>query len=104
MIEWVAIISALGSCAVSITHVIIAYKRSKEPPKDPVWEAALRITTNQNSSMCDADQFAQTYEELKAFKDNGCSMGGYVTLHQLLKSANQSTCGLSATQQQSGEE
>ena len=82
--EWVACISILVSSVVSIVHAVIAYKKYKEPPKDPVWEAALKLTISSNC-VVDADEFARNYQELAAFKANGCSLGGFNSLHNLVK-------------------
>lgn len=60
--EWIVAISVIASSAVSITHAIISYKKSRVPPPDPVWDAALQITLA--NGMPDADSFAQTYQEL----------------------------------------
>lgn len=93
MMEWIVAISVIASSAVSITHAIISYKKSRVPPPDPVWDAALQITLA--NGMPDADSFAQTYQELKAFKENGCSLGGNPSLSSMIRSASQSTIGQS---------
>lgn len=95
MLELLAVVSIIVSCVSTVVHTVVTYKKSKEPPKDEVWETALRITASQLGGACDTDQFARNYEELKAFKDNGCSMAGHSSLHDLVKSASQKTCGQS---------
>lgn len=82
-LEILAAISIVVSGVISVVHAVIAYRKSKEPPKDEIWETALRIVTASTSGMCDADEFARVYEDLKAFKDNGCSLGGEVTITAL---------------------
>lgn len=75
----VLIPSVLSSC-ISLLYAYIAYKRTKEPPKDEIWETATKILCNSDSSTKDADEFAALYEQLKLFKDNGCSMNGINSL------------------------
>lgn len=55
-------------------------KKNIEISKDEIWETATKILCNSNSSMKDSDDFARLYEELKFFKDNGCSMDGINSL------------------------
>lgn len=81
--EILACVAIIVSCVSTVVHTIITYKKAKEPPKDPVWDAALKIITSSQSSMCDADEFANVYEELAAFKSNGCSLGSSKTLSSL---------------------
>ena len=38
-----ACISVILSSAVSVFYAYLAYKKSQEPPKDEVWEAALKL-------------------------------------------------------------
>lgn len=70
-----ALISSVLSTIVSLLYAYIAYKKSKEPPKDEIWETATKILCNSNG-MKQADDFAFLYEELKFFKDRGCTMDG----------------------------
>lgn len=69
----VAVASSVTSCIVSCIHAWIAYKKSKEPPKDEIWETATRLVCA-NGQGADADEFAETYEELKLFKESGYSI------------------------------
>lgn len=83
--EILAAISIVVSGVISVVHAVIAYRKSKEPVKDEIWETALRIVTSGAGGMCDADEFARVYEDLKVFKDNGCSLGGAATITALKK-------------------
>lgn len=95
--ELLSIVSVAASCIVAVVHAIIAYKKSKEPPRDDVWEAALRITLSETSGLCTPDDFAANYEQLKAFKDNGCSLSGESTISAMIRKKRQSQ-GISHTQ------
>lgn len=75
----IALISSIFSSCVSLIYAYIAYKKSKEPPKDEIWETATKILCSSNS-MKEADDFAFLYEELKFFKDRGCTMDKITTL------------------------
>lgn len=68
-----AFISTIISSCSSLLYGYIALKKLKEPPKDEIWETATKLVCN-NESLQDADNFAFVYEQLKYFKDNGCSM------------------------------
>lgn len=81
--ELVSVLSVLVTASVAIFHAILDYKRSKEPPKDEVWDAALKLAIA--SGDYNADTFAHIYEELKAFKDNGCSLDGEFTIIAMVK-------------------
>lgn len=83
--EWlyatVTVLSILCSSVVSILYAIIAYKKSKEPPKDEIWEAALKICCSRGNIGADADDFASAYEELTLFKKIGCDRKGDTLSH-----------------------
>ena len=64
----------------SIIHAYIALKKATEPPKDEIWETATKIICSGNVRVLGADDFADIYEQLKLFKDNGCSMKDITTL------------------------
>lgn len=68
------------SLCISGIYAYIALKKAKEPPKDEIWETATKLICNSQSSQISADTFANLYEELKLFKDNGCSLKGLGTL------------------------
>ena len=72
IIIFALISSALSSC-ISLFYAYIAYKKTKDPPKDEIWETATKILCS-GDSMKQGDDFAILYEELKLFKENGCSM------------------------------
>lgn len=74
--------------AVSAFHAYLAYKRAQEPKRDPVWDAALQITLH-SCGGCDADIFAENYELLSAFKENGCSLHGEMTIRRMIKTKHQ---------------
>ena len=76
----VVLIPSALSLFTSAIYAYIALKKAKEPPKDEIWETATKILCNSDSSMKDSDDFARLYEELKFFKENGCSMDGINSL------------------------
>lgn len=71
--------SVLSLC-VSGIYAFIALKKAKEPPKDEIWETATKLLCASNSGLKDADDFAELYEQLKFFKESGCSKNGYNSL------------------------
>ena len=81
--EWLAAVSIIVTNAVSIVYAVIAYKNSKKT-NDPVWDAALKLTISSGGQI-DPDTFAQNYEELQAFKANGCTLGDCFTCVELIK-------------------
>ena len=85
MFDFLAAVAIVSSVTMNIVQTVIAYKKSKEPPKDPLWDAALQLTITQANGMCDPDTFAQYYEELKAFRDNNNSLGDASKLATLVK-------------------
>lgn len=71
----VTTISTVTSCIVSCVHAWIAFKKSKEPPKDETWETATQLMCAGKDEM-DATEFAKLYTELKLLKDNPKIMVG----------------------------
>lgn len=61
------IVSGIGTLA----HVYFDYKKSKQT-KDIIWDTALQLVTKSESYVPCSDLFMETYEDLKAFHDNGC--------------------------------
>lgn len=93
----VVLIPSILSLCISGIYAYIALKKAKEPPKDEVWETATKILCNCDS-MKEADDFAFLYEELKHFKDRGCTLDGITTLsHAVIEKHKQ-------TEQQRSEE
>lgn len=82
-----ATIAIIVPAAVSVFHAYLSYRKSKETPRDPVWDAALQITLHDASS-CDVDMFAENYEKLYQFKAHGCSLHGKTTITQMLKGSS----------------
>ena len=81
----VASISAITSTISTVVHLVISYKKSKEPPKDEIWETATRLLCADGGCKS-GDQFANLYEELKLFKEKGCSLDELGTLsHAILQ-------------------
>ena len=95
--EALSIVSVITSCIVAVVHAVIAYRKSKEPPKDEVWQTALQITLRDTGGLCTPDDFAVNYELLKAFKDNGCSLSGENTIGAMFRKKAQAQ-GISHTQ------
>lgn len=94
----VILIPSTLSLFTSSIYAYIALKKAKEPPKDEIWETATRILCNSGTSMKDSDDFARLYEELKFFKDNGCSMDGVNSLSYAVREKY-----MQESQKQSGE-
>lgn len=63
------LIPSVLSCGISIFHAYLAYRKSKEPPKDEVWETATKIICSRDG-VIEADDFAELYSELKFFKEH----------------------------------
>lgn len=76
----VVLIPSTLSLFTSGIYAYIALKKAKEPPKDEIWETTTKILCNSSTPILGADDFADLYEQLKLFKDNGCSMSGMETL------------------------
>lgn len=76
----IVLVPSILSLCVSGIYAYIALKKAKEPPRDEVWETTTKLLCAGNSSTIDADEFAELYEQLKFFKDNGCSIKGYNSL------------------------
>lgn len=93
----VVLIPSILSLCISGIYAYIALKKAKEPPKDEIWETATKILCNSNS-MKEADDFAFLYEELKFFRDRGCTMDGITTLSYAVREKHRQ-----AEQKQSGE-
>lgn len=83
-----AAMAIIVPAAVSVFHAYLAYKKSKEPARDPVWDAALQITIHDGNA-CDVDTFAENYEKLSQFKAYGCSLHGKHTIAQMVKANTQ---------------
>lgn len=79
-----ACISVIVSSAVSVFYAYLAYKKSQEPPKDEVWEAALSLCSRKDGEDC-SENFARTYVALKAFKDNGYSYLGFESFADMME-------------------
>lgn len=86
-----AFISTVLSSCVSLIYAYIAYKKSKEPPKDEIWETATKILCNSNSIDRNADEFAMIYESLKLFKENGFTKDGILSLEYTIRNKNINT-------------
>lgn len=80
----VVLIPTILSLCTSGIYAYIALKKAKEPPKDEIWETATKILCS-SSSMKNADDFAFLYEELKFFKERGCTMDEITTLSHAVK-------------------
>jgi len=63
------VIPSILSCAISVFYAYIAYKKSKEPPKDEIWETATKIICSNGGDVY-SDDFAELYSELKFFKEH----------------------------------
>lgn len=76
----VAVVSAVFlnfvSVILSIIRTVIAWKRANEPEKDEIWETTVKMICNNQPVNVSCEEFAETYEKLKAFRDNGCKIEG----------------------------
>lgn len=81
----VVLVPSVLSLLVSGIYAYIALKKANEPPKDEVWETATKMICASSAPGGDADEFADLYEQLKLFKENGCSMGGYNSLFSAIE-------------------
>ena len=79
-----ALIPSALSCAISVFYAYIEYKKTKEPPKDEVWETATNIICS-NCGNVDSDDFAELYLELKFFKDNPDLVMQHNSIRQAMK-------------------
>lgn len=77
-----ALIPSFLSCAISVFYAYLEYKKSKEPPKDEVWETATKIICANGGNVY-SDDFAELYLELKFFKENP----EYVQQHNTIRNA-----------------
>lgn len=84
----VASISSVLSSCISLMYAYIAYKKSKEPPKDDIWETATQILCSSEGIDKNADEFAMIYESLRLFKDNNCSKNGIISLEYAVRDKN----------------
>ena len=64
-----AVVPSVLSCGLSVFYAYLAYKKTKEEPKDEVWETATRMLCAQSGAP-DSDDFAELYLELKFLKEN----------------------------------
>ena len=74
----------------SIIHTYISLKKAKEPPKDEIWETTTKLICSGVIPVVGADEFADVYEQLKLFKDNGCSMKDITTLSHAVMTKHKS--------------
>ena len=79
-------------------YAYIALKKAKEPPKDEIWETALRLMCSGHSEYSAADDFVKTYRELKFFKDHPNEMAGFLTLEQAMAEYAKASPSLSDSQ------
>ena len=76
----VVVIPSVLSLCVSGIYAYIALKKAKESPKDEIWETTTKLLCASENSLKDGDDFAYLYEQLKIFKENGCTIEGLETL------------------------
>lgn len=89
--EALAFVSVLCSSVVSVVYAFLAYKKAKEQRPDPIWEAALELA-KQDECQTPTEAFASSYEQLKAFAENGYSMKGYTSIDKLVKDYRERSC------------
>lgn len=79
----IAVVTAITSSISTIVHTVITYKKSKEPPKDEVWETAERMISSKLNEM-DADEFARLYLLLKFFKEHPEDLKGFDSIEDAM--------------------
>lgn len=82
------IIPSTLSLITSMIYAYIALKKSKEAPKDEVWETALRIMCSKDDCYSSADEFANLYLQLKFFKEHPEKLNGFSSIEQAINSAS----------------
>lgn len=80
----IVLIPSVLSLITSGIYAYIALKKAKEPPKDEVWETALRLMCAGHSEYSAADDFVKTYRELKFFKDHPNETTRFLTLEETM--------------------
>lgn len=80
----VVLLPSILSTATACVYAYIAWKKSKEPPKDEIWETALKILCAKDDCCSGADDFARLYEELKFFKEHPEKLNGFVMISQAM--------------------
>lgn len=76
------------SLIVSLIYAYIALKKASEPPKDEVWETALRLMCSKDDCYSSADDFANLYLQLKFFKEQPEKLKGFNTIEQAISALN----------------
>lgn len=76
------------SLVTSLIYAVIVIKKAKEPPRDEVWETALRLMCSKDDCYSSADDFASLYLQLKFFKDQPEKMKGFTTIEQAMEAIN----------------
>lgn len=76
------------SLVTSMIYAYIALKKSKEAPKDEVWEAALRLMCSKDDCYSSADEFANLYLQLKFFKEYPEKLNGFSSIEQAINAAS----------------
>lgn len=80
----IAVVPSVLSCLISLFYAYLAYKKSKEPPKDEVWETATKIICANGGNVY-SDDFAELYTELKFFRDHPDLCRNHQTIRQAIK-------------------
>lgn len=80
----VILVPSILGFVTSMTYAYLGYKRLKERDKDEIWETVTRIICA-NGQEIGGDEFADLYEELKAFKKSDCSLPKGATLAQFAR-------------------
>ena len=76
------------SLIASMIYAYIALKKSKEAPKDEVWETALRLMCSKDDCYSSADEFANLYLQLKFFKEHPEKLKGFSSIEQAISVAS----------------
>ena len=82
------LIPSILSCCVSVFYAYLQYKKTKEQPKDEVWETATKIICSNGGNVY-SDDFAELYMELKFFKEHP----DLVQQHHTIRNAMQKASG-----------
>lgn len=79
-----AILVSVPGVVSLVISCIYAYIKLKEPPKDDVWETAVRLMCARPDDYLCADNFARLYAALKFFKEHP-ELDGFSTLEEAMR-------------------
>lgn len=84
IVTLIALLASALSLCTSGVYAYIALKKSKEPPKDEIWETAVRLVCARGEYSSSADEFVEVYRGLKLFKEHPEKLAEHVTIEAAL--------------------